>query len=71
MQINIKEGETNFARFYHYDSENVVSWNLVQNKNEVLQEKKDATPKFIFTYDTGNLLQKCTYFQNLKKQIIF
>ncbi|MGO4820199.1 MULTISPECIES: IPExxxVDY family protein [unclassified Flavobacterium] len=38
VQINIKEGETNFARFYHYDSENAISWNLIQNKNEVLQQ---------------------------------
>jgi hypothetical protein len=44
VQINIKEGETNFARFYHYDSENAISWNLVQNKNEVLQQKKNTVP---------------------------
>ncbi|MBE0390670.1 hypothetical protein HNQ02_001575 [Flavobacterium sp. 7E] len=39
VQINIKEGETNFTRFYHFDSENAISWNLIQNKNEVLQQK--------------------------------
>lgn len=39
VQINIKEGETNFTRFYHFDSENSISWNLIQNKNEVLQQK--------------------------------
>ncbi|NRT14285.1 hypothetical protein HNP99_000625 [Flavobacterium sp. 28A] len=39
VQINIKEGETNFTRFYHFDSENTISWNLIQNKNEVLQQK--------------------------------
>lgn len=42
VQINIKEGETKFSRFYYYDAENVISWNLVQNKNEVVQQKKDA-----------------------------
>lgn len=41
VQINIKEGETNFSRFYYYDIENAVSWNLIQNKNEVLQKKVD------------------------------
>ncbi|MBC5840324.1 MAG: IPExxxVDY family protein [Flavobacteriaceae bacterium] len=43
VQINIKEGETNFSRFYYYDTENAVSWNLIQNKNEVLQKKIDTT----------------------------
>ena len=41
IQINIKEGETKFSRFYYYDAEKGVSWNLVQNKNEVIQQKSD------------------------------
>lgn len=41
IQINIKEGETKFSRFYYYDEEKAVSWNLVQNKNEVIQQKND------------------------------
>lgn len=40
IQINIKEGETNFSRFYYYDKEKGISWNLIQNKNEVIQQKK-------------------------------
>jgi len=39
IQINIKEGETNFSRFDYYDKENTISWNLIQNKNEVIQHK--------------------------------
>ena len=39
IQINIKEGETNFSRFDYYDKENIISWNLIQNKNEVIQQK--------------------------------
>jgi hypothetical protein len=42
VQINIKEGETKFSRFYYHDSENATSWNLIQNKNEVSQQKKSA-----------------------------
>lgn len=42
VQINIKEGETKFSRFHYYDSENAISWNLIQNKNEVYQYKKDT-----------------------------
>lgn len=41
IQINIKEGETKFSRFYYYDAEKGVSWNLIQNKNEVIQQKSD------------------------------
>jgi hypothetical protein len=41
IQINIKEGETKFSRFYYHDAEKEISWNLIQNKNEVVQQKKD------------------------------
>jgi len=41
VQINIKEGETNFSRFYYYDKEKTISWNLIQNENEVIQQRKD------------------------------
>jgi hypothetical protein len=41
--INIKEGETNFSRFYYYDKKNVISWNLIQNKNEVIQQKNESS----------------------------
>jgi hypothetical protein len=41
IHINIKEGETKFSRFYYYDKEKEISWNLIQNKNEVIQQKKD------------------------------
>jgi len=42
IQINIKEGETKFSRFYYYDKEKTISWNLIQNKNEVIQQKNDS-----------------------------
>ena len=40
IQINIKEGETSFSRFYYDDIESGISWNLIQNKNEVIQYNK-------------------------------
>jgi hypothetical protein len=43
IQINIKEGETNFSRFYYNDMESGITWNLIQNKNEVVQYKKGIT----------------------------
>ncbi|HSN48002.1 MAG TPA: IPExxxVDY family protein [Flavobacterium sp.] len=41
IQINIKEGETKFSRFYYQDVEKGISWNLIHNKNEVIQQKND------------------------------
>jgi hypothetical protein len=41
IQVNIKEGEARFSRFYYYDAEKDISWNLIQNKNEILQHKND------------------------------
>lgn len=49
IQINIKEGETNFSRFYYYDVEKTLSWNLIQNKNEVIQQKKDSNQNLFST----------------------
>lgn len=43
VHIQIKDGETQFSRFYYYDAENTVSWNLIQNKNEVFQQKRETT----------------------------
>ena len=43
IHISIKEGETNFSRFYYFDKENEIAWNLIQNKNEVIQQKNENT----------------------------
>lgn len=41
IQINIKEGETKFSRFYYFDDEKSITWNLIQNKTEVIQQKNE------------------------------
>lgn len=43
IQINIKEGETKFSRFSYQDIEKKIFWNLIQNKNEVIQQKNDIS----------------------------
>lgn len=43
IQLNIKEGETKFSRFSYQDIENTIYWNLIQNKNEVIQKKKEKS----------------------------
>lgn len=41
IQITVKEGETNFTRFIFEETEKDIYWNLIQNKNEVIVQRKD------------------------------
>ncbi len=41
IQVVIKDGEASFSRFNFYNKEKAISWNLIQNKNEVLQKEKN------------------------------
>lgn len=34
IEISLKEGDTHFSRFYYYNEEKSIEWNLIQNKNE-------------------------------------
>ncbi|TRX36670.1 IPExxxVDY family protein [Flavobacterium restrictum] len=40
IQINIKEGEGYFSRFFYNDLKKETTWHLIQNKNEVIQNQK-------------------------------
>ena len=66
IQINIKEGETNFSRFYYYDNENTISWNLIQNKNEVVQQKKENSQN-LFSNVTMEVSTKVFLLPEFKK----
>jgi hypothetical protein len=70
VQINIKEGETKFSRFYYYDSENAISWNLIQNKNEVYQHTKDTTQN-LFSNITMEISTKVYLLPEFKKADYF
>ncbi len=41
IEIAIKEGITHFSRYVFEDVKHEVTWNLIQNKNEVTFQKKD------------------------------
>jgi hypothetical protein len=43
IHIHVKEGETNFSRFFYFDTEKEITWNLIQNKNEVIQQKNESS----------------------------
>jgi hypothetical protein len=66
IQINVKEGETSFSRFYYYDKEKSLSWDLIQNKNEVIQQKKDNS-KNLFSNTTLEVLTKVYLLPEFKK----
>ncbi|TDE55032.1 IPExxxVDY family protein [Flavobacterium sp. GT3P67] len=66
IQINIKEGETNFSRFYYNDTEKDISWDLIQNKNEVTQYKKENTQN-LFSNVTMEVSTKVFLLPEFKK----
>lgn len=70
VQINIKEGETKFSRFYYYDDENTVAWNLVQNKNEVFQQKNNQVQD-LFSSSTEGISTKVYLLPEFKKADYF
>jgi hypothetical protein len=41
IQITVKEGEAHFSRFHYYEKKKDISWDLIQNKNEIIQQQKD------------------------------
>lgn len=41
IQIAVKEGETHFSRFHYYEKKKEISWDLIQNKNEVIHQQKE------------------------------
>lgn len=51
IQVNIKEGETKFSRFSYQDIENTVYWNLIQNRNEVIQKKNEKSQNLFSNID--------------------
>jgi hypothetical protein len=70
VQINIKQGETNFSRFHYYDLEKTISWNLIQNKNEVYQQEKE-TLQNLFSNITMETATKVFLLPEFKKADFF
>ncbi len=70
VHINVKEGETKFSRFYFYDEENTVAWNLVQNVNEVIQESNKLTQD-LFSETNEDITTKVYLLPEFKKADYF
>jgi hypothetical protein len=71
IQINIKEGETKFSRFYYHDVEKGISWNLIQNKNEVIQIKNDKRQNNLFSNISMEVSTKVYLLPEFKKADYF
>ena len=51
IQITVKEGETQFSRFHYYDKKKEISWDLIQNKNDIIQQQKDQNQSLFSNLD--------------------
>jgi hypothetical protein len=51
IQITGKEGETHFSRFHYYEKKKEISWDLIQNKNEVIQKQKKESQDLFSNMD--------------------
>jgi hypothetical protein len=40
IQIKVKDGETQFARYVYEDDKEGIQWNLIQNKNQITHKLK-------------------------------
>ncbi|WP_348799220.1 IPExxxVDY family protein [Flavobacterium adhaerens] len=51
IQITDKEGEVFFSRFHYYDKKKDISWDLIQNINEVIQHKKEDNQSLFANFE--------------------
>lgn len=66
IHISIKEGETQFSRFYFDDEDNFITWNLIQNKNEVIG-LKEIINQDLFSNSSQEVATKVFLLPELKK----
>jgi hypothetical protein len=64
--ISVKQGETQFSRFYFDDEDNFITWNLIQNKNEVIGQK-EITNQDLFSNSSLEVATKVFLLPELKK----
>lgn len=66
IQITDKEGEVHFSRFHYYEKKKDISWDLIQNINEVIQQKKEDN-KGLFTNFELEVAKKVYMIPEFKK----
>ncbi|WP_282787400.1 IPExxxVDY family protein [Flavobacterium croceum] len=49
IHIQVKENQSSFSLYSFYDKEQYVTWNLVQNKNEIVIQPKEKSLNNLFS----------------------
>ena len=70
IHAQTKEGEANFSRFYYYDAEKTVSWNLIQNKNEIISTSRNDSQD-LFSNETSEVSTTIHLLPEFKKVDFF
>ena len=66
IQITDKEGEVHFSRFHFYEKKKDISWDLIQNINEIIQLKEEDNQS-LFTNFTIEVAKKVFMLPEFKK----
>ncbi len=69
LHVRVKQGETHFARFHFEDQDNLIFWDLIENKNSVLSEQNNTVPD-LFSQST-NTFSASTYLLPEYKKVNF
>jgi len=70
IHAQTKEGEANFSRYYYYDAEKTVSWNLIQNKNEIISTSRNDSQD-LFSNETSEVSTTIHLLPEFKKVDFF
>ncbi|MBF4483788.1 IPExxxVDY family protein [Flavobacterium sp. CSZ] len=70
IHAQTKEGEANFSRFFYYDAEKTVSWNLIQNKNEIISTSRNDSQD-LFSNETSEVSTTIHLLPEFKKVDFF
>ena len=70
IHAQTKDGETNFSRFYYYDTDKALSWNLIQNKNEIISTSRNDSQD-LFSNETSEVSTTIHLLPEFKKVDFF
>jgi hypothetical protein len=51
IQVTDKEGEAHFSRFHYYEKKKDISWDLIQNIDEVIEQKKEDSQSLFSNFE--------------------
>jgi hypothetical protein len=66
IQIQVKDGESQFVNYIYIDKSSDIQWNLIQNKNEITPKVKTGN-QGLFAETQNNFITKAYLLPELKK----